>query len=65
MPSVSRNQRIATAIAEHHPEKLYTRNRGLLKMDHSQLHEFASSKEKGLPRHAPKPKKMKGKWLTK
>jgi hypothetical protein len=31
MPAVSRNQRIAMAIAEHHPEKLKARNRGLLK----------------------------------
>lgn len=60
MPSVSRNQRIATSIAEHDPSKLYARNRGLLKMSHSQLHDFAATKEKGLPKRAPK---MKGKWL--
>ncbi len=38
------------AIAEHHPEKLYKRNRGLLKMSKQQLHDFASTKEKGLPK---------------
>lgn len=38
------------AIAEHHPEKLYDRNKGLAKMSKSQLHEFASTSEKGLPR---------------
>lgn len=37
------------AIAEHHPEKLAKKNRGLLKMSHQQLHEFADTKEKGLP----------------
>ena len=42
MPSSSENQRIAVAIAEHNPEKLYARNKSLLKMSHSQLHDFAS-----------------------
>lgn len=37
------------AIAEHHPEELNPENRGLLKMTHQQLHDFASTKEKGLP----------------
>lgn len=51
MPSVSRAQRVAMAIAEHSPGRLYARNRGLLKMSHSQLHDFASTKETGLPEH--------------
>jgi hypothetical protein len=38
------------AIADHHPEKLYKRNRGLLSMSKSQLHDFASTPEKGLPK---------------
>lgn len=42
MPSVSEKQRVAMAIAEHHPEKLYKKNRGMLGMSHQQLHEFAS-----------------------
>lgn len=46
MPSVSEKQRIAMAIAEHHPSKLYGRNKGLLKMTHQQLHEFASKVKK-------------------
>ena len=50
MPAKSEAQRRAMAIAEHHPEKLYKRNRGLLKMSKKQLSEFASTKEKGLPR---------------
>ena len=37
------------AIAEHAPDKLYAKNRGLLKMSHSQLHDFAATKRKGLP----------------
>ena len=38
------------AIAKHHPSKLYKRNRGLKKMSKSDLHDFASTKEKGLPK---------------
>lgn len=49
MPARSEAQRIAMAIAEHHPEKLYNRNRGLLKMSRQQLSEYASTKQKGLP----------------
>lgn len=51
MPSVSKAQRIAMAIAEHSPSKLYSRNKGLKKMSHQQLHDFASTSEKGLPFH--------------
>jgi hypothetical protein len=51
MPAKSKAQRIATAIAEHEPEKLYARNKGLADMTHKQLHDFASTKEKGLPEH--------------
>jgi hypothetical protein len=54
MPSVSKDQQIAMAIAEHAPDKLYARNRGLLKMTHEQLHDFASTPRKGLPARAPK-----------
>jgi len=45
---VSKKQRRAMAIAEHHPSKLYKRNRGLKKMGKKQLHDFASTEEKGL-----------------
>ena len=37
------------AIAEHEPEKLFKRNRSLLGMDKSQLHDFASTSHEGLP----------------
>ena len=49
MPAVSRAQRIAISIAEHHPEELYDRNKGLLKMKQSDMHDFAATSEKGLP----------------
>ncbi|MBI2097277.1 MAG: hypothetical protein HYT40_04015 [Candidatus Sungbacteria bacterium] len=49
MPSTSKAQRRAAAIAENEPEKLYKRNRGLLKMSKSELHDFASGGEKDLP----------------
>lgn len=50
MPAESISQRRATAIAEHHPEQLYERNKGLLRMSKEELHKFASTKEKGLPK---------------
>ena len=48
MPAVSKKQRRAMAIAEHHPEKLYKRNKAMKKMSKKQLHEFAATKEKRL-----------------
>ena len=59
MPSKSKAQRQAMAIAEHHPRKLYARNRGLLKMSNKQLHEFAKTKEEGLPQRKRPRKKLK------
>jgi hypothetical protein len=45
-------------IAEHHPEELYSRNKGVLSMTHQQLHDFSSGSEKGKPQYvASKPKK--------
>lgn len=68
MPAVSKKQQIAMAIAEHEPDKLYSRNQGLRRMSHSQLHDFASTPRKNLPERAPSTKppkgKMKGKWLS-
>ena len=49
MPAVSKKQRIAMAIAEHEPSKLYSRNKGLAKMSKADLHDFASTPEHGLP----------------
>lgn len=49
MPAVSKAQQTAMQIAEHAPGKLYRRNRGMLKMSHQQLHDFAVGSEKGKP----------------
>jgi hypothetical protein len=49
------------AIAEHNPSKLYARNRGLLKMSHSQLHDFASTPRKGLPKRKTTLASLRGK----
>lgn len=49
MPATSQAQQQAMAIAEHAPDKLYARNAGLKKMSQTQLHDFASTKRKGLP----------------
>lgn len=55
MPSVSQAQQKAMAIAEHNPKALFKRNRGLLGMKHSQLHDFAATPRKGLPEKKEKP----------
>jgi len=44
MPAKTEKQREMFAIAEHNPEKLHKKNRGLLKMSKSQLHDFAATK---------------------
>ena len=44
MPAVSDKQRRLMAIAEHHPSKVRKANRGVLKMSHQQLHDFAATK---------------------
>jgi hypothetical protein len=49
MPATSKAQQAVMAIAEHEPEKLYKRNRGVLNMTHDQLHDFAATKTKKLP----------------
>jgi hypothetical protein len=49
MPAKSKSQAIAMRIAEHHPEKLYKRNKTMAKMTKKQLHEFAETPTKGLP----------------
>jgi hypothetical protein len=57
MPAKSKAQAIAMRIAEHAPEKLYARNKAMLGMSHQQLHDFAATKNKGLPkRKGPAPK---------
>lgn len=46
------------AIAEHHPSEVYSKNKGVLKMSHQQLHDFAATKEKQLPVVAKASKKI-------
>jgi hypothetical protein len=60
MPAESKAQRIAMAIAEHHPEDLNPENKGLAKMSHKDLHDFASTPEKGLPYHVARTARKKG-----
>jgi hypothetical protein len=63
MPAKSRAQRMAMAIAEHSPGKLYSRNKGMLSMSKDALRDYAETSEAGLPMRA-KAKKyggMKGK----
>jgi len=50
MPAVSQAQQRAMAIAEHAPGKLKKKNSGLLKMNHEQLHDFASTPRSDLPK---------------
>lgn len=65
MPAKSKKQQKAMAIAEHHPEKLYKRNRKLKKLSKRQLHEFSSTSIHNLPNKVSNPrkgtKKSKGK----
>ncbi len=56
MPAKSEAQRRLMAIAEHHPEKLHKKNKGVAKMSKQQLHDFAATKEKGLPKKKKKKK---------
>ena len=50
MPAKSKAQRRVMAIAEHHPEMLYARNKGLANMSQEDLHDFATTPEKKLPK---------------
>jgi hypothetical protein len=62
MPAESQAQQQLTAIAEHNPSAVKPENRGVLKMSHQQLHDFAATKRTGLPRRlasAPKSNKFR------
>ncbi len=59
MPATSKAQQQLMAIAEHNPGAVSKKNRGVLKMSHQQLHDFAATKRKGLPkRKAGRPRKQ-------
>jgi hypothetical protein len=62
MPAPSKAMREAAAIAEHHPEELYARNKSLLKMTKSELHDYASTPEKGLPKRVKHSSDGDGHW---
>lgn len=49
MSATSKKQRRMMAIAEHHPEELYERNKGAMNMSKEEMHKYASTEEKGLP----------------
>ena len=57
MPARSKAQRRLFAIAEHHPDQVSAKNRSVLTMNLADMAHFASTPEKGLPRHVRKPKK--------
>lgn len=59
MPAKSIAQQRLMQIAEHHPEKLYARNKGVAKMSQQDLHEFASGSEEGKPQHVAPRRKLK------
>ncbi len=55
MPSSSKSQQQAAAIAEHHPEKAKGAAKEMAKsMSKKQLHDFASTPSKNLPEHVSK-----------
>lgn len=58
MPAKSTAFRRLAAIAEHHPEEVYAKNRSVLGMSHAQLHDFAATSERGLPHHKRKKKSV-------
>ncbi len=61
MPAKSKAFRRLVALAEHHPEEVSEKNKGVLSMKPDDMHEFASTPEEGLPMHAKKFKGLMGK----
>lgn len=57
MPARSQKQLTAIRIAEHQPDKLLARNKGLLSMKPADMKDFASTPAAGLPVRAPKKKR--------
>ncbi len=49
MPAKSKSQQRLFAMAEHNPSMVSDKNKGVLKMSKSQLHDFAATKRSGLP----------------
>jgi len=61
MPATSVKQRRLMALAEHHPELVHKKNRGVLLMSKGQLHDFASTSESHLTKIARVRKNKKSK----
>jgi len=51
MPAKSKAQQRAMAIALHHPDKLYARNKDMVGMKKSDLRDFAETKTGSLPKY--------------
>lgn len=49
MPAKSKAQQRLMAMAEHNPEKVWDKNKGVLGMSKQQLRDFAKTKTKELP----------------
>lgn len=49
MPADSIAMARLARLAEHHPEKVYKKNRSILQMTGTALHDYASTPDKGLP----------------
>ena len=52
MPAESQAQQRLMAMAEHNPGKVSKKNKTVLKMSGQQLHEYAATPRKGLPKHS-------------
>ena len=50
MPAKSQAQQNLMAVALHEPSKLYSKNKGVLKMGKKSLSDFARTPSRGLPR---------------
>lgn len=61
MPAVSVKQRRLIGLAEHHPDQVSDKNKSILGMSKSDMHDFASTKEKDLPIKVAKVKRLRGK----
>ena len=49
MPAPSKAMRKLAGLALHHPEKVYAKNKSILKMSGVALKDYASTPEKNLP----------------
>jgi len=64
MPAKSKAQQELMAIAMHEPEKVYSKNKGVLKMKKKSLADFAKTSRKDLPEKVEAKKKKSAKNST-